>query len=257
MTLKKNKKLLLVITAVLISLFMPACGEPWDLYETAAKKFDNAEGIIIRFSSGLTVSEGVTEAKSSFEGEMKINHGQDGYSMSLTGELVISPDEGGRAVEVKAYYQNGRYYSQMAGSKYYTDLSWEEVLEQVGLCTFASALTREDFQAISTDDSGEDTTVEYVISPEKAVKIYGLAGRWERFSNQGSKENVISLREVTGKVVLDGSEPESQSFLITGTVIDGDRVRNVTNTIFNEFELYSDPVKVDIPDASGFTELER
>ena len=151
------------------------------------------------------------------------------------------------------YYTGGVFYSDMAGGKYRMEMTAEEALAQIGLCGFASGLSAGDFQAVSIGENEEgDTKIEYVISPEKAVKIYGAAERMQRFALQGSAGGAVSFKETTGSVILDGSRPVSQSFSLPASIIFEDRAVAVTDSIYNEFEFFSDNIDMEFPSFSDF-----
>lgn len=246
--MRKNK-IIITVFAILISLALSACGTPGERYESAAEKYEDADAVISHFSSTLQAVDGEFTIKTEFSGELRINRSES-VEMALSGQLKT---ESGETVPVNAYYTGGVFYSDMAGGKYRMEMTAEEALAQIGLCGFASGLSAGDFQAVSIGENEEgDTKIEYVISPEKAVKIYGAAERMQRFALQGSAGGAVSFKETTGSVILDGSQPVSQSFSLPASIIFEDRAVAVTDSIYNEFEFFSDNIDMEFPSFSDF-----
>ncbi len=229
---------LIIMTAVLCTACSPKTAA--EAYALMAEEYAGAKGEVILYDSRVKVSDGSRTMEYSTSGEAVTVRG-DVPELYQSGEVKIDLNVGNTVnVPVKAYYRDGRLYSDINGSICSVEADRNAAVGNMGMFNTAPVeLSQEDFKELSMKENEEDAMVSFslLIDASAAEKITGLRERWERLAGEGCE---ITFRDIKGNIQAKEYLPVKESLTVTGTVKSGDRTLNVTEDITLEITVSAD-----------------
>ena len=235
-----------------LTLSMTACGTTADKFVQAEEEFYDSNGVVSNFTHKIEVSYEGKVTSSTFSGTLFLNNDGEDSTSSLVGTLSADSEDGEYKTEIRSYYEDGVYYSDAFGEKNAIAMSFSDALLEFGLTAFPRDLEEDSFKAISREMEGDLEKISFLIAPGEASLVMGVGNQFTRFARQNGSEDVVSLKEITGYVLLDGDEPVKLHMNISGTIIRGDESVTVTNTIDNSYELTYRDADVESPAQGEF-----